>query len=289
MKIAIMTDSNSGITQEQAKELGIFLTPMPFLINGEEYFEGVNLTQEEFYQKLTENADVSTSQPSIYTVSETWTEILKSYDEIIYIPMSSGLSASCQTAINASKDFNGKVHVIDNKRISVTQKQSVLDAKKLADQGKTANEIEEWLLKTATNANIYIMVDTLKYLKKGGRVTPAAAAIGTILKIKPILLIKGEKLDKYAKVMATNAGKSKMIEQIVKDLKTEYASQVVEGKMAVSMAYTNCREKCLQFAQEANKVLSDYNIQVDLIDPLSLSVSCHIGSGAIAITCYETL
>ena len=289
MKVAIMTDSNSGITQELAKEKNIFLTPMPFLIDGEEYFEDISLTQKEFYEKLTDNASVSTSQPSIFAVTEMWDEILKTYDEIVYIPMSSGLSASCETAENASKQYNGKVQVVDNQRISITQKQSVFDALTLSQQGKSAKEIKEWLLNTGLNASIYIMVNTLKYLKKGGRVTPAAAAIGSLLQIKPVLTIQGAKLDKFCKVTAVNSGKRKMIEQIVKELRTRFADKVKEGKIRVSMAYTNCREKCLDFAKEANEALKEFNLEVEYIDPLSLSVACHIGDGALAIACYEVL
>ena len=287
MKVAIMTDSNSGITQMEAKEKGIFLTPMPFLINGEEYYEDISLTQEDFYKKLTDNAEVSTSQPNIYSVTEKWNEILKTYDEIVYIPMSSGLSASTETAENASKEFDGKVQVVDNQRISITQKQSVYDALVLANEGKSAKEIKQWLLDTGLNASIYIMVSTLKYLKKGGRVTPAAAAIGTLLKIKPVLQIQGAKLDKFFNCMATNAGKKKMIEQICKDLKTRFSDQVSKGKMKVSMAYTNCKDKCLEFAKEANEALKEFNLEIDFVDPLSLSVACHIGDGALAIGCYE--
>lgn len=287
MKVAIMTDSNSGITQKEAKEKGIFLTPMPFLINGEEYFEDINLSQEDFYAKLTDNAEVSTSQPSIYSVTEAWNEILKTYDELVYIPMSSGLSASLETAENASKEFDGKVQVVDNQRISITQKQSVYDALELAKEGKSAKEIKEWLLSTGLNASIYIMVTTLKYLKKGGRVTPAAAAIGSLLKIKPVLQIQGAKLDKFFNVMATNQGKKKMIDQICKDLRTRFADKVSEGKMKVSMAYTNCKDKCLEFAKEANEALKEFNLEIDFVDPLSLSVACHIGDGALAIACYE--
>ena len=180
MKVAIVTDSNSGITPEEAKQLGVTVIPMPFLIDNEEYFEDINLNQEQFYQKLLGGADVSTSQPNIYTVTEIWTNLLKTYDEVVHIPMSSGLSNSCETAINFAKDFDGKVEVVDNKRISVTQKQSVYDALKLASEGKSAKEIKDYLLKSSMNASIYIMVSTLSYLKKGGRITPAAAAIGSL-------------------------------------------------------------------------------------------------------------
>ena len=215
MKVAVVTDTNSGITPEQAKELGVTVVPMPFLINDEEFYEDVNLNQQQFYEKLMSGANVSTSQPNIYNVMDIWQEVLKTNDQLVYIPMSSGLSNSCETATNFAKEFNGKVEVVDNKRISVTQKQSVIDAVNLAKQGKTAAEIKEYLLNTSMNASIYIMVPTLTYLKKGGRVTPAAAAIGTLLKIKPVLQIQGAKLDKFCQVLTINQAKSKMLNQII--------------------------------------------------------------------------
>ena len=189
-KVAIVTDSNSGITQKEAKELGIRVLPMPFYINGELFYEDITLTQEEFYKKLEEDADISTSQPAPGDVIELWEELLESYDEVIHIPMSSGLSSSCETAIMLSKDFDGKVLVVDNQRISVTQRQSVLDAIQLAEEGKCAQEIYDILMREKLEASIYITVDTLKYLKKGGRITPAAAAIGTVLNLKPVLQIQ---------------------------------------------------------------------------------------------------
>lgn len=286
MKVAIVTDSNSGLTQSEAKELGIFIVPMPFLINDEEYFEDINLTQEEFYKKLLANAEVSTSQPSIYSVCELWTEILKTHDEIVHIPMSSGLSASCETAEAASKEFNGKVQVVNNRRISITQKQSVFDALKLAKEGKSAKEIKDWLMETSMQASIYIMVSTLKYLKKGGRVTPAAAAIGTLLNIKPVLTIQGAKLDKFMQVMSINAAKKRMIDQICKELDTRFAELVKQKRMKIAMAYTHDRNRCLEFKKEADVALKKYGLEIEMVDPLSLSVSCHIGDGAIAIGAF---
>lgn len=283
MKVAIVTDSNSGITPAEAKELGITVIPMPFLINGEEYFEEVNLNQEQFYEKLLAGADVSTSQPNIYSVTEVWEDLLKTHDQVVHLPMSSGLSNSCETAINFAKNYNGKVVVVDNKRISITQKQAVYDALKLAKEGKTGDEIAAFLMKTSMQASIYIMVTTLKYLKKGGRVTPAAAAIGTLLKIKPVLQIQGAKLDKFAQVISYSQGKKRMIEQIVKELDTRFAGELASGNLKVCMAYTYDRERCEEFKAEANEALKKYNIQVEMMDPLSLSVSCHIGEGAIAI------
>ncbi len=285
MKIAIVTDSNSGITQSEAKELGCFLIPMPFLIDEKEYFEEISLSQEEFYEKLLSGADVSTSQPNIFSVTELWKDLLKTYDQIVHIPMSSGLSASTETAINAAKDFNGKVEVVDNKRISVTLKQSVIDAINLAKDGKNAKEIKDWLENTALDSSIYIMVKTLKYLKKGGRITPAAAAIGSLLKIKPILQIQGSKLDKFCQVISFNQGKKRMIEQMIYDIEHRFKSQLDEGKLKIQMAYTHAKDKCLEFKKEADKELEKYGLKVEMIDPLSLSVACHIGDGAIAIAC----
>ncbi len=287
MKVAIVTDSNSGITQDEAKKLGITVIPMPFLINGEEYFEDITLNQEEFYKKLFQDADVSTSQPSIYNINNIWTDLLKEYDEIVHIPMSSGLSASCETAIASSEaeQFKGKVFVVDNKRISITQKQSVMDAIKLAKEGKTGSEIKDILLETSMKASIYIMVSTLKYLKKGGRLTPAVAAIGSLLKIKPVLQIQGDKLDKFCQVMNASVGKKRMIEQIIKDIETRFSEELKTNHLTVCMAYTYDRNKCLEFKEEAEKALEKYNLKIEVVDPLSLSVSCHIGENSIAIAC----
>ena len=287
MKVAVVTDTNSGITPEQAKELGVTVVPMPFLINDEEFYEDVNLNQQQFYEKLMSGANVSTSQPNIYNVMDIWQEVLKTNDQLVYIPMSSGLSNSCETATNFAKEFNGKVEVVDNKRISVTQKQSVIDAVTLAKQGKTAAEIKEYLLNTSMNTSIYIMVPTLTYLKKGGRITPAAAAIGTLLKIKPVLQIQGAKLDKFCQVLTINQAKSKMLNQIIKDIETRFKDQVSAGKFKVFMAYTYDKDKCMEFKNEANKELQKFNIQVEVVDPLSLSVACHIGPGALAIAGCE--
>lgn len=290
MKTAIVTDSNSGITLEEAKDLGVYVVAMPFLIDDEEYFEELTLSQEQFYQKLKQGANVSTSQPNIFSVMELWEELLKTHDEVVYIPMSSGLSNSCETAKNFAAQFEGKVEVVDNKRISVTQRQSVLDALELSKEGKSAKEIKDWLEKTSMNASIYIMVATLTYLKKGGRVTPAAAAIGSLLHIKPVLRIDGQKLDKFAQVLTLGQAKKRMIDQLVKDIETKYIDLVKEGRFRVFAAYTYDKEKCLEFKKEADNALSRYNLKVELCAPLSLSVSCHIGDGAIAIAgceCYK--
>ena len=214
-KVKIVTDSNSGITQSEAEKLGISVLPMPFLIDGEEYFEDINLTQAEFYAHLKGDATVSTSQPSIGSVTDLWDKLLADGSDVVHIPMSSGLSMSCQSAIAQAKEYGGRVQVVDNQRISVTQKQSVLDAIKLADEGKTAAEIKEYLEKTKLDSSIYISLDTLKYLKKGGRLTPAAALIGTLLKLRPVLQIQGEKLDKYnSTVKSMKKAKQVMIDAL---------------------------------------------------------------------------
>ncbi len=284
MKIAIVTDSNSGITQDEGKKLGITVIPMPFMINEEEFFEDITLTQTEFYEKLMSGADVMTSQPNIDGIVSVWKDLLKTHDGVVHIPMSSGLSEGTHTAQNFAKDFNGKVQVVNNHRISVTQKQSVFDAIKLANEGKSAEQIKEYLENDGNHSSIYIMVTTLKYLKKGGRITPAAAAIGSMLKIKPVLTIQGEKLDKFAQVISYQQGKKRMIEQICKEIETRFADELKRGKLKVHMAYTYVTDKIMEFKEEMNEAIKKYGLQVEIVDPLSLSVACHIGDGAIAVT-----
>ena len=281
-KIAIVTDSNSGITQAQGKELGIHVIPMPFYINEELFFEDINLSQEQFYQKLAEDAEISTSQPSPAEVMDLWEELLKEYDEIIHIPMSSSLSSSCETAMMLAKDFEGKVHVIDNQRISITMRQSVLDAIELVEMGMTASEIEKILLKEKLEASIYITVDTLKYLKKGGRVTPAAAALGTVLNLKPVLQIQGGKLDSFAKVRGMKAAKKTMIEAMKKDIEERFAGK----QMHFQIAHTSSEDVVQKWKEELEAVFPGTDIDVDR---LSLSVSCHIGPGALAVACCKKI
>lgn len=280
--IAVVTDSNSGITQNKAKELGIQVIPMPFYINGELYYEDITLSQEEFYERLAEDADISTSQPAPADVMELWEELLESYDEVIHIPMSSGLSSSCETAMALAQEFDGKVHVIDNQRISVTQRQSVLDAIEMASRGLSAAQIEETLMRERLEASIYITVDTLKYLKKGGRITPAAAALGTVLNIKPVLQIQGEKLDSFAKVRGWKAAKKTMLDAMEKDINGRFAGK----KVHLEAAYTCSDEEALAWKSEIEKRFPGYEIQ---LDRLSLSVACHIGSGAMAVACSRVI
>ncbi len=283
VKVAVMTDSNSGITQAEAKELGIRVIPMPFNIDGEEYLEDINLTQEEFYEKLQGGAKVSTSQPSIGYVNSIWDELLEEYDEIVYIPMSSGLSGSCSTAKMLAEDYDGKVQVVNNQRISVTMRSSVYDAQNLAKQGKSAKEICEILEREALSSSIYITVDTLKYLKKGGRLTPAVAAIGTLLKIKPVLQIQGEKLDSFAKARNMKAARQIMIDAMKEDFEKRFGG-IDKHQVTLCIAYTKDRALAEDFKKEVEPHFPGYDIH---IDPLSLSVSCHIGPGSLALACSQ--
>ena len=281
-KVAIVTDSNSGITQQQGKELGIFVLPMPFFIDGQMFLEDITLTQKQFYEKLGADSAISTSQPSPGDVMELWEKILKDYDELVCIPMSSGLSTTCFTAIFIAKEYKGRVQVVDNQRISVTQAQSVYDAMKLRDAGMPAVQIREILEREKLQASIYITVDTLKYLKKGGRITPAAAAIGTVLNLKPVLQIQGEKLDAFAKVRGWKAAKKTMLNAIEKDLDSRFAE--VRDQMVLGMAYTCTKEEAGEWRREIADRFPGYDI---VEGPLSLSVACHIGPGAMAVTCMK--
>ena len=279
-KIAVVTDSNSGITQEKGKELGVHVIPMPFYIDGELFLGDITLTQEAFYEKLASDCEISTSQPAPGEVMEFWDKLLKEYDEIVHIPMSSGLSSTCETAIMLSKDYDGKVEVVNNQRISVTQKTSVLDAVRLAKAGKSALEIKESLEAEKLEASIYITVDTLKYLKKGGRITPAAAAIGTVLNLKPVLQIQGEKLDAFAKVRGWKQAKKTMLDAMEKDLLHRFGGK----KMSLLAAYTCSAEEAKSWKEELEDRFPNYTIDMD---PLSLSVACHIGPGALAVACAK--
>lgn len=287
MKTAIVTDSNSGITQSEGKEMGIFVVPMPFLINDEQYYEDISLTQEGFYEKLKSDANVSTSQPAVGELTDLWDNILKEYDELVYIPMSSGLSQSCATAQMLAKDYAGKVHVVDNQRISVTQRASVEDALKLVASGKSGEEIAKYLIETKFDSSIYIMLDTMKYLKKGGRVTPAAAAVATILKLKPVLQIQGEKLDKFAIAKTTKQAKSLMIEQMKKDMASRFVTFRENGEMRLFVAHTENKAEADIFVEEIRAAFPD--IPITHVDPLSLSVSCHIGPGSLAVACARVI
>ena len=284
-KVAILTDSNSGITQKESKELGIFVEPMPFYIDGELYYEDIDLTQDQFYEKLTQGVDITTSMPITGNLMDSWESILKDYEELVYIPMSSGLSSSCATAKMLAEDYDGRVVVVDNQRISVTQKLSALEAKKLADMGKSAQEICDALMEIKSLSTIYITVDTLEYLKKGGRLTPAVAAIGSLLKIKPVLSIYGEKLDKYSMARTMKAAKQTMIEALKKDMANVIKTDNLD-EVTISIAHTQNQEAAEKFREE---LLAEFPGKEIWIDPLSLSVSCHIGPGALACTVTKKL
>lgn len=285
-RVAIVTDSNSGITQEEAKKLGIAVLPMPFYINGNLYFEDIDLTQEQFYKALGEDAETSTSQPAPTDVTDMWDELLKEYDEVVHIPMSSGLSSSCQTAIMLSQDYDGRVQVVNNQRISVTQRQSVLDAVAMADKGYTAEQIKDRLEETKLDSSIYITLSTLYYLKKGGRITPAAAALGTLLKLKPVLQIQGEKLDAFSKCRTLKQAKQTMINAVMDDFKKRFGSSEKGENMYIEIAYSGEPDEGKAFYDEVKELFPDHDI---VMAPLSLSVSCHIGPGAVALACVKKL
>lgn len=284
-KIAVATDSNSGITQNQAKEYGVHVIPMPFFIDGETFYEDINLTQEQFYEKLEGNAEISTSMPAVGDVTDFWDKLLQEYDEIVYIPMSSGLSSSCETAMMLAQEYEGKVQVVNNQRISVTQKQTVLDALEMVERGMNAAQIKEYLEETKFDSSIYIMLDTLYYLKKGGRITPAAAALGTLLKLKPVLQIQGERLDAFAKARTMKQAKTIMLDAMAKDFAERFGDAEGEN-MWIEVAYTKDREVAEEFRTQIQELYPNHKI---VLDPLSLSISCHIGPGALAIACSKKL
>lgn len=285
--VAIVTDSNSGISQAEGKELGIYVIPMPFLVDGKLYFEDVDMNKEQFYHFLENDADLSTSQPSPGDVMDLWDKLLKEYDEIVHIPMSSGLSASCSTAMGLARDYDGKVQVVDNQRISVTMQQSVMDAKHLVAAGKSVAQIKEILEKEALESSIYLMVDTLKYLKKGGRITPAAALLGSALNLKPILQIQGDKLDAYKKVRGVKAAKKNMLEAMKKDVEGRFSDYVTKGQLKLHVAYTTDEETAKQWKEEVQNMFPD--IAITRMDPLSFSVTCHTGPGVLAIAASHAL
>lgn len=281
-KVAVTTDSNSGITQKQGEEYGVYVLPMPFVIEGDTYYEDINLSQTDFYERLKSDVEISTTQPSPDEVMKLWSRLLEEYDSIVHIPMSSGLSGSCQTAVMLSQEeeYEGKVFVADNQRISVTQRQSVLDAKLMADKGMEASQIYDILMRDKLEASIYIMVDTLKYLKKGGRITPAAAALGTILRLKPVLQIQGEKLDAFAKARTVSQAKSMMINAVKSDIEKRFGGDM--NNVWFEIAHTENEAEAENFKKEILEAFPGYPAEDIVINPLSLSVSCHIGPGALA-------
>ncbi len=286
-KIAIVTDSNSGIPPEEAEETGIIVMPMPFFINGEMFLENITLTQDEFFKRLAEGAEIKTAAPAVGDFIELWDGLLKEYDQVVHIPMSSGLSGTCNTAQVLAQDYEGKVFVVDNQRISVTQRQSALDALMLAQAGAEGQEIYDKLMANAHDSSIYIMLDTLYYLRKGGRLTPAAAALGTMLRLKPVLQIQGEKLDAFARPRTVAQAKVIMINQIMSDCQNRYGSE--DGSdIHISIAHTNNYEAAEEFKKE---VLETFPRDPDdiVVHPLSLSIACHIGPGSLAVTATKPI
>ena len=281
MKIAILTDTNSGISSTEAEELGIFLIPMPVIIGDETFYEGQNITEEAFYQALASDKKVTTSQPSPADVLDYWDSLLqKGFDEVVYIPMSSGLSNSCHAAMGFAEDYDAKVFVVDNHRISVTLKSSVIMAKKLSDIGKSGSEIKSILEEDAYHSSIYISVNTLTYLKRGGRITPAAAMIGSVLNIKPILTIQGEKLDSFSKARSMKKCEQRMIEALLNDKEKRFAD-VPNEQLSIGAAGT-----CLSEEEQLNwkHALEEAFPGADLFyNPLSASIGCHTGPGAVGV------
>ena len=279
-RIAVVTDTNSSISAEEAKKLGIFLLPMPFIVDGREYFEGVTCTYERFFEMLSGGADVSTSQPAPEAITGLWDEILRSYDSILHIPMSSALSGSCGTAKALAAEYNGRVCVVDNKRISVSLRESVLDALTLIEKGLTAAEICVQLEETAYSASIYLAVNTLELLKKSGRVTAAGAALATLLGLKPVLQIQGEKLDAFAKVRGMPAAEKTMLKAAEKDLATRFAGWPVR----ILTAYSGDIKPALEWRKTVRRYFDDSRIE---LYKLPVSISCHVGAGVKAIACIE--
>ncbi|MEG0812387.1 MAG: DegV family protein [Clostridium sp.] len=285
MRIAVVTDSNSGILQTEGEQLGVYVLPMPFTIDGRDYFEDINLTQQEFYEKMNRDENITTSQPSPEDVMKMWDELLKNYDEVVHIPMSSGLSGSCDTARMLAQDYEGKVEVVNNHSISVTQRQSVMNALELSKKGWSACQIKDELERAKADSVIYITVDTLKYLKKGGRITPAAAAFGTLLKIKPVLTILGEKLDAFAKARTIKQAKGMMISAVLRDLELKLGDKDCKDTY-IFIAHTQNEEAAIQFREELKTYFPDVDIY---IAPLPLSIACHIGPGSLAIAATKKM
>ena len=285
-KVKIVTDSNSGILQEEGKNLDVCVIPMPFTINMEEYFEELTITQDEFYEFLAKDAEVTTSQPSQYYLEELWDGLLIDYDEIVYMPMTSGLSKTCENAKRYAEKYNGRVQVVDNLRISIPLKESVLEAVEYAKQGKNAKEIKELLEADKGKSNIYLAMGVLKYLKKGGRISPAAATIAEALRIKPILWSKGDKFEKFALAMSLGQAKKKMIAQLIHDLETEFKEEYARGEMSISVAYTHNLAEAEKFSEEIKRAIPD--VPFHYVEPLSLSISCHIGLGTLGCAITKT-
>ncbi len=291
MKIEVSTDSGSGISQEESRLLGIRVVPMPFRIDGQEFFEDINITREDFFERLEQGAEVATSQPSMEDVMRVWDELLRECDAIVHVPLTSGLSGSTQTAIMLSQEerYEGRVFVADSRGVSVVQRQHCLFAKELAEKGYPADQIRDILNREASSNSIFIGVDTLKYLKKGGRITPVAAAIGTLLHIKPVLtIVKGGKLDSYTKVRTTRQVKEAIITGLREDLAKKHGDP--EGKNCyIAVAYTDNREQAEAFADELREAFPNRLGSEIVVNPLSLLISCHIGQNGLGGALIERM
>lgn len=284
-QVIVVTDSSSGITQAEAKAAGIVVVPIPFTIDGKEYLEDVTITAPQFFDLIAKTDSISTSQPARFTLEETWTQLLKEYEHVIYIPITSGLSGSCQNAIEYAKQFDGRVTVIDNLRISAPLKISVYEAAKMAEQGKPVDEIVQYLKKTKHQFSIYITLNTLKYLRKGGRITPAAAMLGDMLKLKPILYTRGQNFDKTAIALTMPQAKKKMMAKIKAELQDEFKVPYERGKMALLIAYTALPDT--EIRKFKDEIAAEFpNMKVLYSDPLCLAIGCHTGPGALGFgTC----
>lgn len=283
--VAVMTDSNCGFMQEDGEKYGISIIPMPIVIDGTTYYEGLDISQEQFYEKLSGGASVTSSQPSPGDVMDRWDRLLEKYDEIVYIPMSSGLSHSYECAAAFSQEYGGRVHVVDNHRISITQAQSVLDARILVQQGRNGTEIKSILEREALDASIYIAVDTLEYLQKGGRVTPAGAAVGTVLNIKPVLTIQGDKLDAYAKARGMKSAFKTMCRALKGELAGRFRGLQEAGCLCAGIAGTYMEPALLEgWKAEFEREFPGLDV---MYMPLTLSIGCHIGPGGLGVGIYR--
>lgn len=284
-QIVVVTDSSSGITQAEAEASGIVVVPIPFTIDGEEYLEDVTIKAPEFFDRIAKANNVSTSQPSRMILEETWGQLLKEYEHVIYIPITSGLSGSCQNAIEYARQFDGRVRVIDNLRISAPLKISIYEAAKMAEQGKTIDEIVQYLNDTKHQFSIYITLNTLKYLRRGGRITPAAALLGDMLKLKPILYTRGQNFDKTAVTLTMAQAKKKMMAEIKNELQTEFKEPYEQGKMALLIAYTALSD--LEIQKFKTEIAAEFpKMKILYSDPLCLAIGCHTGPGALGFgTC----
>ncbi len=279
-QVVIVTDSSSGISQAEAKEIGVVVVPIPFMIDGKEYLEDKTIKADQFFDLIAKTDSVSTSQPSRFTLEETWNKLLEEYENIIYIPITSGLSGSCQNAIEYAKQYNGRVFVVDNLRISVALKTCIYEALKMIEQGIATTDIVQYLNETKNKFSIYLTLNTLKYLRKGGRITPAAAIIGDMLKLKPILCSRGQNFDKKAIALTMPQAKKKMIAEIRKEFETEFKEEYEQGKMTLSIAYTTLsNDEIEKFKEEVAAAFP--KVKIMFTDPLCLAIGCHTGPGAL--------